>query len=221
MASTDYKPDTSAPRGAAIPISIGIRRHSRAYGRMVGWLKLVLPTIAILLVAIVILWPFLQKDARQLGETMTNASALISEHLQVSEASYSGVGEDGQRYTVTAQSVEQDSLESLEVNFTSPRADVSLTDGSWVLISSEKGWLNRESQILELTENVNLFHDLGYEFRTESATFDLVGGSAFGFSRVEGQGPFGAVEAEGFEIQSRGAEVRLTGKAKVIIYDVE
>lgn len=221
MASTDYKPDPDTPRGAAIPLAIGVRRHSRIYGRIVGWLKLILPTVAILLVALVILWPFLKQDASRFSAALTNARALVTEHLEVNEASYSGVGDDGQRYTVTAQSVQQDSVEAMNVQFRGPQADISLTDGSWILISSETGSLDRESQILELNENVNLFHDQGYEFRTENATLDLIGGSAYGFAPITGQGPFGAVEGEGFEVQDRGAQIKLTGRARVLIYDVE
>ena len=221
MASTDYRPDPSAPRGAAIPIAVGVRKHSRAYGRVVGLLKLLLPIIAVLLVAVVVLYPFLKDDAERFSQALTNARALVTEHLEVNQASYSGIGEDGQRYTITAQSVQQDSAEALEALLTGPQADISMADGSWILISSETGRLDRENQILELFQNVNLFHDLGYEFRSESATIDLVGGSAYGFEPVSGQGPFGAVEGEGFEVLDRGAQVKLTGKSKVIIYNAD
>ena len=69
--------------------------------------------------------------------------------------------------------------------------------------------------------NVNLFHDLGYEFKSESATLDLMQGNAFGFDPIQGQGPFGYLEAEGFQLMNRGEQVQLTGKSRVIIYDTD
>lgn len=223
MASTELGPEhtQSAVRGDGIPLSIGRRRLNQSYGRMVGWLKVLLPTIAVVLVALVVIWPYLQEEGTRIVEDITDAGRLVTEHMEVSEAKYSGVSEDGQRYTITAETVQQESVDALMVAFTNPRADINLTDGSWALVTAETGTLDRENNVLELNTTVNLFHDQGYEFRTESATFDLMGGSAYGFDPVFGQGPFGYVEAEGFQALDRGTLVQLTGKAKVVILNAE
>ncbi len=206
-------------RGASIPVSIGRRALNQSYGRVVGWLKVLLPTVAVALIALVVAWPYIQEEGRRITDTLTGAGELVSEHLEVSQASYAGVGEDGQRYTVTSRTVQQQSTTARMVDFIEPRADINLNDGSWVLVTAETGTMDRETHVLELRKTVNLFHDLGYEFRTESATLDLMGGNAFGFDPVEGQGPFGYLEAEGFQIINRGEMVQLTGKSRVIIYN--
>ncbi|MBO6836692.1 MAG: LPS export ABC transporter periplasmic protein LptC [Alphaproteobacteria bacterium] len=223
MASTDTRQGDPTPksRGAGIPLSVGQRRHSRGYGMVVGWLKVLLPTLAVVLIALVIIWPYLEDEGRRITDTLTNAGQLISEHLEVNQARYSGVSEDGQRYTVTAETVLQQSVDAMMVAFTQPRADISLNDGSWALVTAETGTLDRETNVLELRTTVNLFHDQGYEFRTESATFDLMGGSAYGFDPVFGQGPFGYLQAEGFQATNRGERVQLTGKSKVVIYSTD
>ena len=84
-------------------------------------------------------------------------------------------------------------------------------------MTATNGNFNRDDQLLELTGNVNLFHDSGYEFRTESAVFDLTAGDATGTEPVEGQGPFGHLKAEGFRIYNRGERVEFTGKSKLTI----
>lgn len=223
MASTELGPDQTRPalRGDGIPLSIGRRRFSQSYGRMVGWLKVLLPTVAVALVVLVVLWPYLEEEGQRIGEDILGAERLITENMEVSQARYSGISEDGQRYTITAETVQQESVDALMVAFTNPRADINLTDGSWALVTAETGTLDRENNVLELNTTVNLFHDQGYEFRTESATFDLMGGSAYGFDPVFGQGPFGYLEAEGFQAVNRGEIVQLTGKAKVVILNAE
>jgi lipopolysaccharide export system protein LptC len=223
MADADLRRETgpSGVRGARIPVFSGKRRLSRGYGRVVGLLKVVLPTVAVVLIGIAILWPYLEDERRQLVESLTDAGQLITEHLEVVEASYSGVGDDGQRYTVTAETVQQQSVDAMLVKFTQPRADISLTDGSWALVTAANGMLDRDTQVLELHDGVNLFHDQGYEFETQSATFDLLEGSAYGFDPVSGQGPFGYLEAEGFQALNRGAQVQLTGRSRVVIYETD
>lgn len=224
MASADTKDGTArgsderaARRGAAIPLAIGQRRHSTSYGRLVGWLKLLLPTLAVVLVVLAVLWAYLGDESGLVSDTLTRARELVTEHMEVSQAKYAGVSEDGQKYTITADTVQQASVDAIMVNFEMPRADINLKDGTWALVTAETGTLDRETQILELNTSVNLFHDLGYEFRTEAATFDLAAGSAYGFLPVEGQGPFGYVEAEGFQIVNRGEIIQLTGKSKLVI----
>jgi len=221
MASAGTDSQTDMQRGARIPIATGRRRFSRSYGRFVGWMKVLLPTVAVMLIALLIIWPYLREEGSRITEALTSATGLISEHLEVNQARYSGLSEDGHRYTVTAETVQQDSIEATFVTFENPRADISLADGSWALVTADTGSLDRNTQVLELLSAVNLFHDLGYEFHTESATFDLLGGSAYGFDPVSGQGPFGYVEAMGFTIMNRGESVELVGPARVIIYDTD
>ncbi|MEQ8440597.1 MAG: LPS export ABC transporter periplasmic protein LptC [Alphaproteobacteria bacterium] len=221
MASADTPSNDAPQRGSRIPVYAGQRRFSRSYGRFVGWMKVLLPTIAVMLIALLIIWPYLRDEGNRITEALTSAGGLISEHLEVNQARYAGLSEDGHRYTVTAESVQQDSIDAINVAFQSPQADISLSDGSWALVTAERGSLDRETQVLELIASVNLFHDLGYEFRTESATFDLLGGSAYGFDPVTGQGPFGYVEAMGFSIFNRGERIELIGPARVVIYDTD
>jgi lipopolysaccharide export system protein LptC len=209
----------SPPRGYSIPLDIGKRRFNQSYGLLVGWLKLLLPTVALVLVIIAVFWAYFEDEGKIITDTLTRANDLVSEHLEVSQAKYTGLSDDGQRYTITAETVQQETVDAPHVLFVQPRADIHLDNGSWALVSANRGSLDRENQVLELTEAVNLFHDLGYEFRTESATLDLAAGSAYGFDPVEGQGPFGYVEADGFQIIDRGEIVQLTGKARIVIHD--
>ena len=76
----------------------------------------------------------------------------------------------------------------------------------------------RQNETLTLNEQVNLFHDSGYEFRTESAVIDLTKGTASGTVSVAGQGPFGNLKAEGFRLVDKGKTIYFMGKSKLTVF---
>lgn len=212
-------PEAAAPvRGARIPLGRRAARFNPVYGRMVGWLKVLLPTVAVALVLLVAAWPLIMEQDARFADALSRADRRAAENLEVQNARYSGVEEDGQPFTVTAESMHQESVDATMVALSQPKADILLANGAWVAVTAANGTLNRAAQVLELTDDVNVFHDLGYEFRTQQAILDLVGGSAFGGLPVEGQGPFGYIEGEGFRVEGRGDRIKLTGKSKVVIY---
>lgn len=192
-------------------------RYSPIYGRFVGIAKILLPTIATALIAVIVVWPELseQESRFRLGPARIDRSE--AENLRMVNARFTGVDASKRPFTVTADTAGQSNSKSADITLTAPKADILLSNGAWVALTANGGNFNREKQILELTGNVNLFHDSGYEFRTKSAVFDLTAGDATGVDPVEGQGPFGHLQAEGFRIYNRGERVEFTGKAKLTI----
>ncbi len=192
-------------------------RYSPLYGRFVGIAKVLLPTIATALIVIIVVWPELseQENRFRLGPTRIDRSE--AENLRMVNARFTGVDANTRPFTVTAESADQAKPGSERIVLTAPKADILLGNGAWIALTATSGAFNREKQILELTGNVNLFHDSGYEFQTESAVFDLTAGDATGTEPVTGQGPFGQLRAEGFRIYDRGARIEFTGKAKLTI----
>lgn len=192
-------------------------QFSPLYGRFVGLAKVLLPTIATALIAIVVVWPELseQENRFRLGPAKIDRSD--AEKLRMINARFTGVDASKRPFTVTADSADQANPKSSDIVLVSPKADILLGNGAWVALTATDGKFDRESQLLELTGNVNLFHDSGYEFRTESAVFDLTAGDATGTEPVQGQGPFGHLSAEGFQIYNRGERIKFTGKAKLTI----
>jgi lipopolysaccharide export system protein LptC len=100
----------------------------------------------------------------------------------------------------------------------SPKADILMLDGSWIAVTAKAGKYNRDEKILKLDGAVNLFHDSGYEFRTDAATIDMNAGDARGSKPVEGQGPFGNLKAEGFVIHNRGERIEFTGRSTIVLH---
>ena len=62
-----------------------------------------------------------------------------------------------------------------------------------------------------------MFHDGGFELHSPSALIDLKAGRATGDERVEGHGPSGAIDADGFRVLDGGARILFGGHARLTL----
>ena len=201
-------------------VALSVRRTQRAgrlYGQFVGFMKVVLPTIATALLLIVIIWPQLneQRDKFEIGIVKLEKGA--AENLRMVKARYTGVDRSKRPFSITAEEAEQADPKLPIIELIQPKADLVMENGTWIAVTAEIGNYNRATQLLELSGTVNLFHDKGYEFRTASAILDLRAGDAIGTEPVQGQGPFGYLQAESFVIRNRGERIEFHGNTQVIL----
>lgn len=194
------------------------RRHSPGYSRFVSMMKYLLPTLAAVLIAMVIVWPYLQsKDTlfrigfAALKSEGGNGPAMINPR-------YLSTDKGSQLFSITADLAKNLLNSNAKVELEMPKADIALKDGTWLAITAKTGTFSRQAKILELTGAVNLFHDSGYEFNTSKARIDLSKGTAEGNKKIEGHGPFGSLTAEGFQIKDKGRIFEFIGKSKLIMF---
>jgi len=192
-------------------------RYNPLYGRIVGVVKVLLPTIATALIVLIVVWPQLneQENRFRIGPARIDRSE--AEKLRMVNARFTGVDLRQRPFAISSDSADQADPKSNRIALVAPKADILLGNGAWVALTATSGVFDRDRQLLELSGEVNLFHDSGYEFRTSSAVLDLSAGDATGVDPVEGQGPFGSLSAEGFRIYNRGERIEFTGKAKLVI----
>ena len=193
-------------------------RLSRGYGRFVGIMRVLLPTVATALVIVVVLWPQLSDQHGRYSITPKQISADAAKNLTMVNSIYTGVDEKQRPFTVTADSVRLANADSSRIGLTGPKADILMRDGSWIALTADSGTYNRDSKMLVLDGGVNLFHDSGYEFHTKSAVVDMEAGNARGSDPVEGQGPFGNLKAEGFVVHNRGERIEFNGKSTLVLH---
>ncbi|OSQ31655.1 MULTISPECIES: LPS export ABC transporter periplasmic protein LptC [Thalassospira] len=191
---------------------------------IVNMLKLVLPLIAASLVALVVLWPQIEKvqeSGFRLGFSTTPDD--LMENVTMSNPRFFGVDGNKQPFTVTANdAVEQpENGERLaHVHLDAPQADITLEDGSWIALTADEGFYTESDELLDLVGTVNMYHDQGFEIHTEQAEIALNSGSAKGNEPVDGQGPFGTIKSDtGFELEDKGAVIRFLGNARLVIFD--
>jgi lipopolysaccharide export system protein LptC len=196
----------------------GPRRHARWYSRFVGAMKVLLPLIALVLIALVVLWPHLKTEdlSFRIGFAALNLSEATDPAMI--NPRYVGTDKEEQPYTITADLARRMSDDSGRVELEMPKADITLEDGTWLVLTAQTGLYDRHAKTLDLTGKVNLYHDAGYEFLTSAAKIDLAKSIAYGTRPVHGQGPFGQLNAEGFRMTEKGNTIHFTGKSKLVLY---
>ena len=193
----------------------GMRPHARR-GRYVGILKLLLPALAAVLIALVAFWPQLRDRTNEFRVQFVTIGSQEAETVSMVNPRFLGVDQVDRHYTITAGRATQ--MDDGRINLENPRGDMALKDGSWIVLSGNTGTYYKPRQVLDLLGDVNLYHDAGYEFHTEKASINLQEGTAAGDMPTAGQGPAGHVQSEGFRIFDQGDRVHFTGKARLVLY---
>lgn len=132
---------------------------------------------------------------------------------------YQGMDKDGRPFTVTAELAIQQDAE--EVALQTLQADITMQNGTWVTIKSRHGHVELETRTLYLDQEVQFYHDAGYSFMTNSVTIDMKTGVARGTEAIQGNGPMGALQANGFVIATEKDHIRFGDNVKLVVYPAE
>ena len=206
------------PAGAGADTGQATARRPTSYSRFVITMKVGLPIVALGLVGLLFLWPQVQVSNIRLSVGLASFKAANPESPSMVNARFVGSDNRDQAFSITADLAKNILLGKSKVELEVPKADLAMQDGSWLAMTAKTGLYDQQGKSLALDGAVNLFHDSGYEFNTETALVDLEGGIAVGDKPVQGQGPFGQLMAEGVRIENMGKTMLFTGKAKLTIY---
>ncbi len=194
------------------------RKASTRYSRFVYLMRYILPAVALALVVLVIGWSQMQGGKARFRLNFASVAPEGANTLSMAKPRFTGVDGDERPFTVTANSANQVAVGASLIDLDNPVADVTLKDGTWIALRSTEGTYDQETNELELRGDVNLFHDQGFEFQTSSAFLNLQDGKAYGKTPVRGQGPFGQLKSDGFQVADHGKIVFFTGRAVLLLY---
>lgn len=204
---------TMLPSRARLAMDAGAMARHRFLVVAAKWL---LPLGALVLLAAIALWPEFDRAEDRGRLAFRRVAQTSAEALRLSAPRYQGVDEQDRPYNVTAATaLQQDQAAPIELE--RPRADLLMSNGSWVLLEARQGKFEREANQLALSGEVTLWHDDGSMLRTEAAQIDIGAGGATGDRPVAAQGPFGTLVSEGFRLENRGQVVVFTGHAKAVL----
>jgi lipopolysaccharide export system protein LptC len=202
--------------GSRLQRRVRARHPIERYSRFVARMKLALPATAMALLLLVAVWPRIQSAVERLHK-LPRIDLRQARDLRMVNLSYAGRDRHDRPFTVTADAARQrpevDDLVELE----SPKADMTTESGSWLALTAYSGTYQPQAQLLDLFGDVELFQDKGNTFKTDSAHVDMGKGSAEGDDPVQGHGPFGTIDSEGFRIENNGDTVVFTGKAHLYL----
>ncbi len=211
-------PKASRVKRSRLPGIDPARRLSPIYSRAVLMGKLALPVVAFGLVAIIALWPYLQKE--EIASTIGFLRGAVGEQglPTMVNPRYTGVDKDNQPFAVTADIAHNLVLDTTHVELEMPKADITTNAGSWMVVTAETGVYDKDGKSLDLAGKVNLFYDEGYELNTNELHVDIHARTAESRSPVSGQGPIGDILSEGFRLNNVTRVIVFSGKARLILY---
>ncbi len=192
-------------------------RHIDRYSRRVTLLKRVLPVIGVALLVLVAIWPRLVPLLESVRFGIPVIDLREAHELRMLNPRYAGVDRYNRPYVVTSaigrQASNRDDLMSLE----RPRAEMTMHNGALVVVTAATAMYQSQAQLLDLFGDVNLVHENGTRFVTNTAHVDVAADSAVGTDPVTGHGPSGDITAQGFRVLDKGDTIVFTGKSNLLL----
>ena len=177
--------------------------------------KLALPALALALLTTMAMWPELKRRAAEVRWDLHQMVPDVAGDTVI-DARFHGIDEHGRPYTVTASEATQ--VNPDRINLTIPKGDVTLQNGTWLMLQSKDGVYRKQEDELDLSHAVTLYRDDGTTMLTESAAVDMKNGAAAGAQPVHAEGPFGVLDAKGgFTFTDKGEEVQFAGPAHLVL----
>lgn len=195
------------------------RERSGAYSAMVGLMKLVLPSVALALIVLVIVWPRMFPDDQRFALETADVPVTDIERPTMLGARFHGTDDAGRPVIVTAASLAKDREQDRLVRLEAPQADMTLENGSWMTLTARDGTYQEDTKILDLSGDVRVFHDDGFEMHAETAHVNTDTRYTYSTDPVTGQGPLGTIEAAGIEVYDGGRLVIFPGPARMVMIE--
>lgn len=194
-------------------------RIEPGYSRFVAVMKVALPLGAAAVIGLLFTWSRLSDmpERLQIGAASFSVSQSASGHRMIN-ARYSGTDRNDNPYTLAAESIVQQRSDPDSVTLNRPEADFTTADGTWVAVAAARGAFARKTRRVMLKGDVSLYHDWGYQFRTDEATIDFTEAVAWGDAPVTGKGPWADMEAAGFRIRRQNSRLEFAGPARLVLY---
>lgn len=193
-------------------------RSEREYRRRVSWMKVVLPLTAFAILGLVVGWPSLVPTNPSFRLEMSDIDLRTAGRDEVLNPKFYSTDSRQQRYVVTAEVAVRPGDGSDQIYLMMPEADITLSDDEWMALHAEQGIYDRTGETLELNGAVAIYTDRGFEVHTDAASFDLAAGTARGDAPVHGQGPWGLLDAVGFDYRRDGHHFRFYGEPKLVLF---
>ena len=176
-------------------------------------MRVLLPIIAILIIAAIVTWPRFQEAPKKFRLGILDNIAAEDVEQELVNPRYTGLDENKQPFSIAATSASPKEGSANQINLAFPKADFLMEDGGWMALSSAKGTYDVEKKELELEGVVNVFHDEGHQIKTSGVKIEFTKSTAYSTKHTEGHGPTGNIAAAGFLI--KGGKYFFKGPASV------
>lgn len=194
------------------------KNRMRHHSQLVVSLKVLFPSLAAVMIGLVIIWPQMKKqqeEAVSLLASETEQMNMPSDQVMVNPRFFT-VDETGEPFNLTADSAYELPGDTRRVQMESLKADLLKHNDRWIAVDAQTGVYSQAEDTMELLDQVNLYTQTGEEIETTQALINLKNRDIFGNREVFLRSSSGHARAEGFSVTQNGTVIKLTGKTHVV-----
>jgi lipopolysaccharide export system protein LptC len=177
--------------------------------------KYTLPLIGLALLSSIALWPEIARNFDTARVTWRHLASINLNAGQMLHPRYRGVDQRQHPYTISADAAQRHGPD--RVNLVAPVGDITLENGTWILLHSKTGVFMQHANELDLAHDVTLYRQDGTVMTSTTATMNLKQGAATSDDYTHAEGPFGTLDAQGFTLVDKGDVVQFHGPAKLVM----
>ena len=180
-----------------------LNKKSDKHSDKVKQAKLILPSVAAVLIGVLLVYPSIKKDSAEFELSITLPKKGELEKLHIENTVFYITDKDIKVNNFVASNIDETSPGSKLIKLLKPEGIIPLEQDHWVNIKAPSGLFNQTSNILELQQNVEIFYSEGMTLSTTSAFFDFNNSRGYGNQKVAGSGFMGNINSEGFEFLAK------------------
>ncbi len=190
-------------------------RAAQRHSRTVGWLRRLVPGLAVALIAGFLAISLL--DMRSLTEPVfdPSATAVSGSTITMEQPRLSGYNSQRRAYEVIATRAEQDIGAPQKIDLNQLAARMQLEGDGWARLESNQGLFDSDSQMLRLNKDVVVTSNTGYKADMNSADVNLEAGHVVSNEPVKVTLDAGTLNADRMEILNGGDLIIFQGRVRM------
>ena len=190
----------------------------RRYSLFVTVMKGTLPTAALALGIVVLVYAVQPREANRIALTFERMGT-VENDLAMVMPRLTGLDNDGLPFVVTAATAVQESRGSDTVRLEDVVAEITLAEGK-LHVEAARGVVDTRQHLLDVSGGIRVTSEDGYNARTPAAKADLRTGTVHGENGIEATGTFGRITADRFAINRATRQLRFTGNVRMLLNGV-
>jgi lipopolysaccharide export system protein LptC len=212
--------DTSVQIGGA-GVTAGTRdarafRAARRHSRVVRLFRKAIPVGAALSLAVFVLGPIL-RPLGAIGGLSMGPISLSGSKVTMEKPKLTGFRKDNRPYEVTAISAAQDIRKPNIVELNMMKARLETEQGGWVRLESKSGVFDSQKEQMQLTDQIRVATDAGYEAFLKSADIDFKAGTIRSKEPVKVNMGAITITADTLDVSDNGKIIVFNGRVNTLI----
>lgn len=193
----------------------------RLYSGLIKKLRWALPILALLIVALLLIWPKIENELTLRRFAAPKIDQAVIERAtaenRLENAKFSSVDAKGRPFTINSKTAVQDNINPDIIHLESPAGIIRQANGENIKATAERGTYRQKDQILDLESAVVVAQSDGTVMETAVMTVNLSTNDIYTDTPVTIDGPQGRIEAKGMDIRNDGLTTVFKGPAKLVI----